>query len=92
MPFRFFLKVKSGHEFECPHCGEVMVPLKTKSFIWGYTIGFLSFVIPQHIVFYLHQDFMLSFLIGLLHSITAFGLVSLYLYYSTEFVKPSSFP
>jgi hypothetical protein len=34
---------------------------------------------------------MLSFLIGFLHSIIAFGLVSLYLYCSTEFVKPSSF-
>jgi DNA-directed RNA polymerase subunit RPC12/RpoP len=90
LPFRLILKVKSGHAFNCPYCGEGMVPLKTKSFTWGYMIGFLSFAIPQQIVFYFHQDFMLSFLIGLLHAIIVFGLVSLYLFYSTEFVKPSS--
>lgn len=91
LPFRLILKVKSGYAFNCPYCGEVMVPLKTKSFTWGYIIGFLSFVFPHQIVIYLNQDFMLSFLIGLLHSVTAFGLDSLYLYYSTKFVKPSSF-
>lgn len=91
LPFRIILKIKNGHKFNCSHCGEVIVPLKTKSFTWGYVIGFLSFVVPQQIVFYLHQDFMLSFLIGLLHTIVAFGLVSLYLYFCTEFVKPSSF-
>jgi hypothetical protein len=68
-----------------------MAPFKTKSFTWGYAIGFLSFVFPQHIVFFFHHDFMLSFLIGLLHSITAFSLVSLYLYFNTKFMKATSF-
>jgi len=91
LPFRIIMKVKNGHEFECPHCEGVVVPLKTKSFTWGYVIGFLSFAIPQQIVFYLHQDIIMAFLIGILHSVTSFALVSIYLYCNTEFVKPSSF-
>lgn len=91
LPFRIILKVKNGHELDCPNCGEIIVPLKTKSFTWGYVIGFLSFVIPQQIVFYLHRDIVMAFLIGILHSVTAFGLVSIYLYCNTQFVKPSPF-
>lgn len=91
LPFKIIMKVKNGHEFECPFCGESMVPLKTKSFTWGYMIGFLSFAVPQQIVYYLHQDIVLSFLIGFLHAVTAFGLVSLYLYFNTKFIKATSF-
>ncbi len=85
------LKVKNEHEFECPFCGGGVVPKKTKSFAWGYGIGFLSFAIPQQIVLYLHRDFWLAFLIGTLHAVTAFFLVSLYLYLHTRFIKASSY-
>lgn len=91
LPFRLILKVKNEHVFECPYCGGAVVPKKTKSFAWGYVIGFLSFAVPQQIVFYLHQDILLAFLIGFLHALTAFVLVSLYLYFHTKFIKASSF-
>jgi hypothetical protein len=87
LPFRVILKVKNDHAFECPICRRAVVPHKTKSFTWGYVIGFLSFAIPQQIVFYLHQDNVLAFLIGFLHAVTAFGLLSLYFYFNTKFSK-----
>jgi len=92
LPFRIIMKVKNDFEFECPYCGLSMVPKKTKSFTWGYIIGFLSFAVPQQIVLYLHRDILLAFLIGFLHSLTAFGLVSVYIYCNTTFIKPSSYP
>ncbi len=91
MPFRLIMKVKKDHVFECPYCEGGVVPKKTKSFAWGYVLGFLSFVIPQQIVFYLHEDIVLAFLIGFLHFVVAFGLVSLYLYLNTEFIKARTF-
>ena len=87
LPFRMLLIVKNDHTFKCPLCGEALVPHKTKSFTWGYIIGFLSFALPQQIVFYLHQDNGLAFLIGILHAVTAIGLVSLYFYFNTKFSK-----
>tara|TARA_R110001599_G_scaffold221395_4_gene419991 strand:- start:5849 stop:6232 length:384 start_codon:yes stop_codon:yes gene_type:complete len=87
LPFRVILKVKKDHVLECPLCGKSVAPQRTKSFTWGYIIGFLSFALPQQIVFYLHQDNVLAFLIGFLHAVTAFGLVSLYFYYNTKFSK-----
>jgi len=92
LPFRNIMKVKNGHEFNCPNCGEAIVPLKTKSFTWGFVIGFLAFAVPQQIIFHLHQDIVLAFLIGILNAVTAFVLVSIYLYCNTVFVKPSSIP
>src|SRR5690606_13671771 len=91
-PFWMILKVKKRHKFECPNCGGVVVPLRTKSFTWGFVIGFLSFALPHQIIIYLNQDIVLAFLIGLLHAIVTFGLVSLYLFCTTIFVKPSSYP
>lgn len=91
LPFRVILKVKNDHAFACPRCGGAVVPQKTKSFTWGYVIGFLSFVVPEQIVFYLHEDFVMAFLVGFVHALTAFGLVSLYLYYTTKFSKAISF-
>tara|TARA_R110002096_G_scaffold419420_1_gene624062 strand:- start:267 stop:635 length:369 start_codon:yes stop_codon:yes gene_type:complete len=87
LPFRVILKVKKDHVFTCPLCREAVVPQKTKSFTWGYIIGLLSFALPQQIVFYLHQDNVLAFLIGFLHAVTAFGLLSLYFYFNTKFSK-----
>lgn len=63
---------------ECPHCGGGAK--KAKSFTWGNVLGVLSFVIPQQIVFYLHQNNVMALLIGLLHVIVLFGLVYLYRY------------
>jgi len=91
LPFRLIMKVKNEHVIDCPFCGESVVPKKTKSFTWGYVIGFLSFVVPEQIVFYLHEDIVMAFLIGFLHALTAFGLVSLYLYCNTKFIKATSF-
>ena len=90
LPFRMLLIVKNDHTFKCPLCGEALVPHKTKSFTWGYIIGFLSFALPQQVVFYLHQDIILAFLIGFLHAVTAFGLVSLYFYFNTKFSKANA--
>ncbi|MBI0397984.1 hypothetical protein [Cyclobacterium marinum] len=87
LSFRVILKEKKDHVLECPLCGKSVAPQKTKSFTWGYIIGFLSFALPQQIVFYLHQDNDLAFLIGFLHAVTAFGLVSLYFYFYTKFSK-----
>tara|TARA_R110000744_G_scaffold27971_1_gene67838 strand:- start:89 stop:463 length:375 start_codon:yes stop_codon:yes gene_type:complete len=87
LPFRVILKVKNDHAFECPLCGGTVVPQKTKSFTWGYIIGLLSFALPQQIVFYLHQDYVLAFLIGLFHADTAFVLICLYFYFNTKFSK-----
>jgi biotin transporter BioY len=87
LPFRVILKVKKDHVFECPLCGGSVAQQKTKSFTSGYIIGFLSFALPQQVVFYLHQDNILAFLIGFLHAVTAFGLVSLYFYFNTKFSK-----
>jgi hypothetical protein len=72
---------------ECPLCGKSVAPQRTKSFTWGYLIVFLSFALPQQIVYYLHLDNVLAFLIGLFHAVTAFGLVSLYFYSNTKFSK-----
>jgi len=80
------LKVKKNHVVECLLCGRALVSQKTKSFTLRYIIGFLSFALPQQIEFYLHEDFGMAFLIGFLHALTAFGLVSLYLYANTKFI------
>ena len=87
LSFRVILKGKKDHSFECLLCGEAVVPQKIKSFSWGYIIGFMSFALPQQIVFYLHQDNVLAFLIGFLHAVTTFVLVSLYFYFNTKFSK-----
>ena len=91
LPVSIIMKIKREHVFECPFCGGAIVPKKTKSFTWGYVIGFLSFVIPQQIVLSLEQDIVLAFLIGILHVVVTFGLVSLYLYLNTKFIKATSF-
>ncbi|WP_339711862.1 hypothetical protein [Cyclobacterium amurskyense] len=90
LSFRVIIKGKKDHVLECPFCGKSVAPQRTKSFTWGYIIGFVSFTLPQQIVFYLHQDNVLAFLIGIFHAVTAIGLVSLYFYSYTKFSKANA--
>ena len=83
----FVVKIKNDHEFDCPSCGESLVPEKTKSFTWGYIIGFLAFVVPAQIMLYLYDDIVLAMLAGTACGMTAIFTIALYVYSNTRLTK-----
>jgi predicted RNA-binding Zn-ribbon protein involved in translation (DUF1610 family) len=87
LPFFFVAKIKNDHEFECPNCGETLVPEKTKSFLWGYVLGFLAFVVPGQILLYLYDDFVLAFMASTICALTAIFLIAVYIYSNTSLNK-----
>ena len=87
LPFFFVIKIKTDHEFDCLYCGEKMVPERSKSFTWGYVIGFLSFVLPAQILRYLNQDFVVVFLVALLFGLVSVFFVASYVYTTTHLIK-----
>lgn len=88
LPFSYVLKIKTDHQFDCPSCGETLVPLKTKSFTWGYIIGFLAFVVPGQILLYLYDDIGLAFMVSTVSALTAILIISVYIYSNTRLTKP----
>lgn len=87
LPFFFVTKIKADYAFDCLNCGEKIIPERSKSFTWGYVIGFLSFVIPAQTLFYLNYDFLVSFLAALLFGLVSVFLVASYVYTTTHLIK-----
>jgi len=87
LPFIYVVKIKNDHEFDCPHCGGTIVPEKTKSFLWGYVLGFLAFVVPAQITLYLYDDIVLTFVVSTMCSLTVIFLISVYIYSNTRLTK-----
>lgn len=87
LPFSFVVKIKNDHEFECPNCREMLVPEKTKSFLWGYVLGFLSFVVPAQVLLYLYDDITLAFSVSAVCAMVAILLIALYVYSNTSLTK-----
>lgn len=87
LPFFFVVKIKSDHEFECPNCGNTIVPESTKSFVWGYVLGFLSFVVPAQLLLYLYNDFLLAFMVSIMSALTVIFFIALYVYSNTILTK-----
>jgi hypothetical protein len=58
------MNVNNKYVIECPQSGEGAVLKTSRSFVWGYVLGVLNFVIPQQIVFYLQQDNAMALLVG----------------------------
>jgi predicted RNA-binding Zn-ribbon protein involved in translation (DUF1610 family) len=90
LPFFFVIKIKSEHEFECQHCGKSMVPVSSKSFAWGYGIGFFAFVIPAQILLYLNHDFLFAFSVAMMSGLLSVFLIGLYVFTTTSLVKSTS--
>lgn len=87
LPFFFVTKIKTDHAFDCLYCGEKMVSERSKSFTWGYVIGFLSVVIPAQALRYLNHDFLVSFLAALLFGLVSVFFVASYVYTTTHLIK-----
>ncbi len=87
LPFFFVTKIKTDHAFDCINCGEKIIPERSKSFTWGYVIGFLSFVIPAQTLLYLNHDFLVSFLLALLFGLVSVFFVATYIYTTTHLIK-----
>ena len=87
LPFFFVTKIKTDHAFDCPNCGEKIIPERSKSFTWGYVIGFLSFVIPAQTLRYLNHNFLVSFLAALLIGLVSVFFVASYVYTTTHLKK-----
>ena len=87
LPFFFVIKIKSDHEFECQHCARSMVPESSKSFAWGYGIGFFACVIPAQILLYLNHDFLLTFSVAMVSGLLSVFLIGLYVYTTTSLIK-----
>ena len=83
----FLVKIKSDHEFECQYCGKSMVPVSSKSFAWGYGIGFFAFVIPAQILLCLNHDFLFAFFVAMTSGLLSVSLIGLYVYTTTSLVK-----
>jgi DNA-directed RNA polymerase subunit RPC12/RpoP len=88
--FFFVVKIKSDHEFECQYCGKSMVPVSSKSFAWGYGIGFFAFVIPAQILLYFNHDFLFAFFVTMVSGLLSVSLIGLYVYMTTSLVKSTS--
>ncbi len=78
---------KTDHAFDCLNCGEKIIPERSKSFTWGYVIGFLSFVILAQTLLYLNHDFLVSFLLALLFGLVSVFFVATYIYTTTHLIK-----
>jgi DNA-directed RNA polymerase subunit RPC12/RpoP len=87
LPFFFVTKIKADHVFDCLYCGEKIIPESSKSFTWGYVIGFLSFVLPAQFLHYLNHNFLVSFLAALLFGLVSVFLVASYVYTTTDLIK-----
>lgn len=87
LPFLFVVKIKNGHEFECPSCGETIMPEQTKSFLWGYVLGFLSFVVPAQVIIYMYDNIVLAFMVSTMSALTVIFLIALYVYSNTILTK-----
>lgn len=90
LPFLFVVKIKSDHEFESQYCGKSMVPVSSKSFAWGYGIGFFAFVIPAQILLYFNHDFLFAFFVAMTSGLLSVSLIGLYVYTTTSLVKSTS--
>lgn len=87
LPFFFVTKIKADHAFDCLYCGEKIIPERSKSFTWGFVIGFLSFVIPAQTLLYLNHNFLVSFLVALLFGLVSVFFVASYVYTTTHLIK-----
>lgn len=87
LPFFFMTKIKTDHAFDCLNCDEKIIPERSKSFTWGYVIGFLSFMIPAQTLLYLNHDFLVSFLLALLFGLVSVFFVATYIYTTTNLIK-----
>ena len=87
LPFFYVIKIKSDHEFECQYCGKAIVPEHTKSFTWGYVLGFLGFIIPAKVLLYLYNNFLFAFLAGLMSGLTVVFFIALFIYSNTILTK-----
>jgi hypothetical protein len=89
-PFFFVTKIKTDHAFDCLNSGEKIVPESSKSFAWGYGIGFFAFVIPAQILLYFNHDFLFAFFVAMVSGLLSVFLIGLYVYTTTSLVKSTS--
>ena len=87
LPFFFVTKIKADHAFDCLNCGKKIITERSKSFTWGYVIGFLSFVIPAQTLLYFNHNFLVSFLVALLFGLVSVFFVASYVYTTTHLIK-----
>jgi DNA-directed RNA polymerase subunit RPC12/RpoP len=90
LPFSYVARIKNDHEFDCPNCGETLVPQKVKSFLWGYVVGFFAMALPGQVMLYLYDDFLLALTVGALCFAVVLIAFCLYLYTNTKIVKSST--
>ena len=76
---------KKGHETICPRCNEYLMPEKSKSWNWGFFIGFISVIIPGKICLYFFDSFILLMLTGLLIGSIAIICIAYFVYKTTIF-------
>lgn len=87
VPFWETLKIDKNHVTICHKCGTKLYPIRTKSFNWGFFVGFLAVVIPGEITYRLTQSLGYTLIVALSHTITAVFGVALYTYKTTSFTS-----
>ena len=83
--FKELFKFKNGHKTICPRCNEHLSPQKSKSWSWGFFIGFISVIIPGKICLYIFDSFIISMLVGLLTGSIAIISIAYFVYKTTIF-------
>jgi len=87
LPFSYVFKIKNDHVFACPCCKQGLKPLKTKSWNWGFAIGFLVVVIPTKLYLSFRDDIVGALAIGAFTGLLSVLAIGLYLYASTTLLK-----
>lgn len=78
-------KLKRDHVTICNTCGTSLYPIKTKSFNWGFALGFIVVVLPGEIVYRCTDDLVKTFMVGAICAIIAVFSVAYYTYKTTKF-------
>lgn len=85
IPFKEVFKLKRNHQTICYSCNSLLRPKKTKSWNWGFFIGFLAVIVPAKIYLNFDKNIFIAVSIGIFFGIISILSIALYVYTTTEF-------
>lgn len=85
IPFSEVFNFKKDHITKCTNCNSELAPKNSKSWNFGFFIGFLGVVIPAYAILHFYNSFFAAALVGLITGVLAIISVALYTYLTTKF-------
>lgn len=71
--------------FTCPNCGNKLHPVNLKSWVFGYTLGFISTGVPAKLYSYFEHNIVIALATGLVCGLTAIFIFAIYINKTTFF-------